>query len=178
VTAAGSLPPIDAVNREPGALDAALGALFGTAGPLAPVLAGRRPFASYDALVGEVGAVLPAMGRHDQVAVVNAHPRLGAPLAHLPDDGLSAREQRSTTAAGAGDRSRLAAGNEAYEERFGFRFVTFVDGRGIGALADELERRVAGRPGDELATALDATLRIAADRAGRLGRKDHHAADH
>jgi urate oxidase len=57
--------------------------------------------------------------------------------------------------------------NRRYEERFGFRFVTFVNRRSKAEVAGELRRRLAGTRDAELTAGLDAILRIAEDRLRR-----------
>lgn len=71
------------------------------------------------------------------------------------------------------DRDRVAAAldrlNAAYEDRFGFRYCVFVNGRSRAELLPEMQAALdAGRP-SELRRALDAVIDIARDRAARLG---------
>ena len=89
---------------------------------------------------------------------LNAHPPIGA-------RGLAGR---SAAEQGADDDpevlTRLPELNEAYERRFGFRFLVFVDRRPRSAIVPVLEERL-GRPRrEELETALDELVAIALDR--------------
>jgi 2-oxo-4-hydroxy-4-carboxy--5-ureidoimidazoline (OHCU) decarboxylase len=60
---------------------------------------------------------------------------------------------------------RLASLNEEYEQKFGFRFVVFVNRRPKEALIPILEARLRGSREDERRTALREILAIAEDRA-------------
>jgi 2-oxo-4-hydroxy-4-carboxy--5-ureidoimidazoline (OHCU) decarboxylase len=70
--------------------------------------------------------------------------------------------------------AELARLNRLYEARFGFRFVVFVNGRPKAAILEVLRHRVARTRAEELATALDDLVSIAADRHRRRsdGRSD------
>ena len=58
----------------------------------------------------------------------------------------------------------LAELNRAYEARFGFRFVVFVNGRPKREIAASLRGRLGRTREEELATALDELVAIAEDR--------------
>jgi 2-oxo-4-hydroxy-4-carboxy-5-ureidoimidazoline decarboxylase len=97
--------------------------------------------------------------------LIDAHPRLGAPPASV--SALSHREQgydRETTEAIA----ELARLNAAYEERFGFRYCVFVDGRSRAALVPVLEAALDADREAEIRRALIDVVAIARDRARRL----------
>jgi 2-oxo-4-hydroxy-4-carboxy-5-ureidoimidazoline decarboxylase len=99
-------------------------------------LAAARPFASDDALFAAAERIALEMPEPDQLELIDAHPRLGAPPATV--SALSHAEQgydRDTTQA----IEALARLNAAYEARFGFRYCVFVAGRPRAALVPELE---------------------------------------
>jgi OHCU decarboxylase len=134
-------------------------------------LAARRPFASYDALLsaadGQVGELAP----DEQVAVVNAHPRIGESAAAVREtSALSYREQGYEAEAGLAPEevarvyAELARLNAEYEARFGFRFVIFVNGRPKAAILEVLRQRIRNARDEELRTALCDMLAIARDR--------------
>jgi 2-oxo-4-hydroxy-4-carboxy--5-ureidoimidazoline (OHCU) decarboxylase len=104
----------------------------------------------------EVARVLSA---DEKKEVLDAHPAIGQRA------GLS---QRSAREQGADDDpavlAELAELNGAYEERFGFRFVVFVDRRPKAEIVPILRERLARTRDDELATALDELVAIAQDR--------------
>ena len=86
--------------------------------------------------------------------VLDAHPAIGAKT-------LSAR---SGAEQGADEAPELDELNRAYEERFGFRFVVFVNGRPRSAIVPVLRERLERTREQELATALDELVSIAEDR--------------
>src|SRR5438067_4604890 len=61
----------------------ALRPLFEAAEPLANALYASRPFASYEELIERAEALANSMSPDDQVAVLSAHPRIGASPAEL-----------------------------------------------------------------------------------------------
>jgi 2-oxo-4-hydroxy-4-carboxy--5-ureidoimidazoline (OHCU) decarboxylase len=91
-------------------------------------------------------------------AVLDAHPAIGATK-------LSAR---SAAEQGSGDEpavlAELAELNRAYEEKFGFRFVVFVNRRPKREILDVLRVRIDRATDVELETALDELVAIAEDR--------------
>jgi len=127
-------------------------------------LAAARPFRDAATLFGRAEVIALAMPEPEQLELIDAHPRLGAPPSTVST--ASFREQgydRETTAAIA-DLARL---NAAYEARFGFRFCVFVNGRSRPELVPLLERALAGDRGDEIRRALHDVVAIARDRFGR-----------
>jgi 2-oxo-4-hydroxy-4-carboxy--5-ureidoimidazoline (OHCU) decarboxylase len=109
--------------------------------------------------LGEARRLLAELPEEEQIEALNAHPPIGAPNV----TGRSAVEQ------GAVDDpdtlSRLAYLNQVYEEKFGFRFLVFVNRRPKRAIPPILEERLARRREEELATALDELVAIAHHRA-------------
>lgn len=86
--------------------------------------------------------------------VLDAHPAIGAKK-------LSAR---SAVEQGTDEAPELDELNRAYEERFGFRFVVFVNGRPKREIVPILRERLEGTREQELQTALDELCAIAEDR--------------
>ena len=113
-------------------------------------------------IVDKARRVLDAMSEPERIAVLDAHPRLGAAPA-----GLSTLSRQEQGDAGGATARYLAALNETYESRFGFRFVTFVDRRSFAEIAPELRRRLYRSRNEELATGLEQFLAIALDRMER-----------
>jgi 2-oxo-4-hydroxy-4-carboxy--5-ureidoimidazoline (OHCU) decarboxylase len=108
--------------------------------------------------------ILAALPESEQIAVINAHPRIGERPEKV--SALSFQEQGY-----AGDTTspdvllRLAHLNEEYEQKFGFRFVVFVNRRSKEALIPVLEARLRGSRASELRTAIGEILAIAEDRS-------------
>ena len=140
--------------------------LFENAGPLLDRLGAEEPFPSGAALLARAREILKALSEAEQIAVINAHPRIG----ERPDkvSALSFREQgndRDTTPPEV--LRRLATLNEEYEQKFGFRFVVFVNRRSKEAIVPVLEARLRGTRDEERRTALREILAIAEDRLAR-----------
>ena len=124
-------------------------------------LARARPFGDVSTLFDRAAAIALAMPEDEQVELIDAHPRLGAPPASV--SAASFREQgydRETTAAIA-DLERL---NAAYEARNGFRFCVFVAGRSRRELVPVLEAALAVDRDAEIQRALGDVVAIARDR--------------
>ena len=140
--------------------------LFEHAGPLLDRLRAEEPFPSGAAILARARAIVKELSEAEQIAVINAHPRIG----ERPDrvSALSFKEQgydRDTTPPEV--LKRLATLNEAYEQKFGFRFVVFVNRRSKEAIVPILEARLRGSREEERRTALREILAIAEDRLKR-----------
>jgi len=99
----------------------------------------------------------------ERVAVLNAHPRIGAAT------GLSARSaaEQSAGTADAETLRALESLNAEYERTFGFRFVVFVNGRSRAEIVPVLQARLRRTRHEELATGIEEFLAIAHDRLER-----------
>ena len=162
------LPALDKVDDA--ACAAALAPLFEGAPRFLARLVAERPFVDEATLFGRARAIAHAMPEPEQVELIDAHPRLGAPPGSV--SALSFREQgydrEAAEAAAEAERARveseLARLNEAYEGQFGFRCCVFVAGRPRAALLPELVATLDADRHAELHRALDAVVDIAADR--------------
>jgi 2-oxo-4-hydroxy-4-carboxy--5-ureidoimidazoline (OHCU) decarboxylase len=128
-------------------------------------LAAARPFGDEETLFEAAGAIALAMPEPEQLELIDAHPRLGAPPASV--SALSFGEQgydRETTEA-IGELERL---NRQYEARFGFRFCVFVAGRSRPALVPVLQAALDADRVGEIRRALGEVVAIARDRYRRL----------
>jgi OHCU decarboxylase len=171
-----TLAPIYALNQVAlGAFTDALRPLLEAAGPLATALYAERPFASYADLLDRAESVAARLTAAEQVEAINGHPRIGDNAAAVRQtSALSYREQGYDREATVPDEelqkvyAELASLNQAYEQRFGFRFVVFVDGRPKSAILDLLKLRLRNSRQTELQTALSALFAIARDRLVRL----------
>jgi len=157
------------VHDVPGKLTTDPERLFERAGPLIARLRREAPFASDRAMLARAREILGELPEADQIAVINAHPRIGErPDRVRAQSALSFEEQgydRDTTPPEV--FLRLASLNEEYEQKFGFRFVVFVNRRSKEALVPLLEARLRGRRDEERLTALREILAIAEDRCSR-----------
>jgi 2-oxo-4-hydroxy-4-carboxy-5-ureidoimidazoline decarboxylase len=139
-----------------------MAALFEHAPRFIDRLVAARPFGSWDALFAAAERIAGEMPEEEQVELINAHPRLGAPPASVSEHSF--REQgydRDTTAAIA----ELEQLNAAYEARFGFRYCVFVAGRPRTALVPELAAALTRDRATERDRALHDIVAIARDRS-------------
>jgi 2-oxo-4-hydroxy-4-carboxy-5-ureidoimidazoline decarboxylase len=167
------VPPIDELDAlGADAFVRALSPLFEGASAFAARLALDRPFGSYRALLDRARVVALAMPESEQIALLDAHPRIGASPATV--SALSYREQgydreaahdREATPQLATDLERV---NAAYEERFGFRFVIHVAGRSRAEIARLLEEHLSADREEEKRRALRHVVDIAQDRLALL----------
>jgi beta-ureidopropionase / N-carbamoyl-L-amino-acid hydrolase len=136
---------------------ATLGAIFEHSPWVAERAAAQRPFRSrldlLDAMADAVSAAAPA----EQIALIRAHPRLGARV--LGPNQLtpaSAREQSRAglTACTAAEYQRLEQLNVAYAARFDFPFILAVRGHNPASVVAAFERRLGHERREEQRTAL------------------------
>ena len=111
------LPPVSTLASSPQHLAEILDHLFEPCPALHSLVAAHLPraFAGYDEFCDFVGALLPGAPEPQLLAILGAHPRLGAARV---DSAQSAAEQRSLAAASAAEAAKLAALNAEYEARF------------------------------------------------------------
>lgn len=122
------------------------------------VVAGR-PYADVDALAAYAGDLAAAWSPADLEHALHAHPRIGARVSgENAEAAASRREQAAMTTAADDDVAAIAAGNAAYEERFGRVFLIRAAGRTPGEIRAELERRLGNDPDTET---LEATRQLA-----------------
>ena len=143
--------------------------LFEHAGPLLERLRAEEPFSSGPALLQRAREILDELSETQQIEVINAHPRIGERADKI--SALSFKEQgydRETPPPPPEVLLRLARLNDEYEQKFGFRFVVFVNRRPQEAIVPLLEARLRGTRDEERRTALREILAIAADRLRRM----------
>ena len=130
------------------------------------------PFPSDDVLFHLARDIAHAMPEPEQIELIDAHPRLGAPPGTVSQ--MSYVEQGYDRGTGtpadpevdvAIELERL---NDAYEERHGFRYCVFVAGRSREALLPDIAAAIDADRTSELHRALDAVVDIAIDRHGKL----------
>lgn len=170
------LPPIEALNASSqDTFVAGLRPLFEAADPLARALHAARPYESYAALLDCADRIIQTLTPAQQVAVLDAHPRIGEradtvrQLSSLSfgEQGYD-REPQATPEELARVYADLAALNAQYEQQFGFRFVVFVNGRPKSEIVEVLRQRLSRSRAEELQTGLHDMLAIARDRLRRL----------
>lgn len=129
-------------------------------------LADSRPFCTWSEMFREALTIALAAPDDVQLELLDAHPRIGA-----PPDSVSAmsyqeqgydQEQLDAMAA-------LEPLNEAYEQRFGFRYVVSVAGRTRAAIVPLLRDALTADPDTERQRGLTDVVAIARARAMDLG---------
>jgi len=130
--------------------------LFEGSTPLAQKLAAEGRYRSGARLVARASKLLEQLSEAEKIATLNAHPRIGEHPARM--SAHSRAEQ--------GDEPvpELEWLNATYEEKFGFRFVVFVNGRPKREIVKVLKQRLNNPRDQELVTGLKAVVDIARSR--------------
>jgi len=121
-----------------------------------------RPYGSVDALAARAAALASEWGRAELDAALAHHPRIGQrPAGAGAEAAASRREQAAMTDAASAVTAAIAAGNAAYEERFGRVFLIRAAGRSPEEILAELERRLGNDGETEVAEAVGQLAEIA-----------------
>ena len=108
--------------------------------------------------LGQAERVLEGTTEEEKLEALNAHPAIGAKRL----SARSAAEQGGGTDPAV--LTELAYLNQVYEEKFGFRFVVFVNGRPKREILEVLRGRLARTREEELDTGCHELVAIARDR--------------
>ena len=165
-------PDVDALNAAADA-PSMLAPLFEGARGFLDRLADARPFTDWEDLWRRARDIAHAMPEVEQIELLDAHGRLGAPRETVSvlsrhEQGYDGRRESRSAARGpdAETLARLRELNEAYEARFGFRYCVFVAGRALDTLIPDFEAALAADRDAELHRGLDAVVDIGQARAG------------
>ena len=134
-----------------------------TADELAELFEGRTALverlAEIDGPLEHASIVIAALTVAEKLEALAAHPAIGQ------QTGLSARSAAEQGTDHDPDvLAELAELNRAYEGRFGFRFVVFVNGRARSEIVPVLRERLERTREEELDTGLRELIAIATDR--------------
>jgi 2-oxo-4-hydroxy-4-carboxy--5-ureidoimidazoline (OHCU) decarboxylase len=128
------------------------------------------PFATDADLFTAARTIAHQMPEAEQLELIDAHPRLGAPPGTV--SAMSFVEQGYDRDAGTGPTIDVAAElerlNDAYEAHFGFRYCVFVAGRPREALLPGFRAALQADRDAERRRALDAVVDIAVDRRAKV----------
>jgi 2-oxo-4-hydroxy-4-carboxy-5-ureidoimidazoline decarboxylase len=132
-------------------------------------LADSRPFGTWAELFRESLDIARNAPPEVQAELLDAHPRIGAPPASVSamsfrEQGYDQEQQDAIEA--------LGPLNDAYEQRFGFRYVVFVAGRSRSDIVPLLRGALEADPEEERARGLADVVAIARARARDLGLED------
>jgi OHCU decarboxylase len=149
---------LEALNTLPAdEFSAVLGAIFEHSPWVAQRAAAARPFASRLGLLDKMRAVVQAAPLEEQLALIRAHPQLGArgrKRAELTE--ASSREQRRAGLDACSDEEfeQLLRLNTAYVHKFSFPFILAVRGHDPNSILDSMRSRLNNDPELERHTAL------------------------
>jgi OHCU decarboxylase len=140
----------------------------------ARVLAHRRPYPSFDALLADAETVWFELPESEWLAAFACHPRIGEtkapPTAGARFAHWSGTEQASAQATLEAVAAALVEGNRAYEAKFGFLYIVFASGRTAPELLRVLEDRLGNDRATELREAARQQWAIAKLRIERMER--------
>ena len=122
-----------------------------------------RPFDSVDALHAAMVAAVDAASEDEQIALIRAHPELAGKEAKAGTlTQASTGEQRGAglDQCTAEELARLQRLNAAYQERFGFPFISAVKGRDRHQIRDAVEERLNNDQPTEFRTCLGQIAQI------------------
>ena len=130
------------------------------------------PFPSDAVLFHVARDIAHAMPEPEQIELIDAHPRLGAPPGTVSQMSYVEQGYDRRTGTPADSELDVAAElerlNDAYEGRHGFRYCVFVADRSREALLPDMAAAIDADRQSELHRALDAVVDIAIDRHGKL----------
>ncbi|WP_265522240.1 2-oxo-4-hydroxy-4-carboxy-5-ureidoimidazoline decarboxylase [Oerskovia flava] len=132
------------------------------------ILAGR-PYADRSAVLAVAERAAEPWSRAEIDRALAAHPRIGErPVAPGAEAALSRSEQSGVDPDDADVARRLAEGNRAYEERFGYVFLVRAAGRDAHEILAALDERLGHAPHEEIQVAARNLREIAVLRLERM----------
>jgi OHCU decarboxylase len=130
----------------------------------AHLMAAERPFAGVSVMTAVAQRLWWSLAAADWLEAFAAHPRIG----ERATSAWTAQEQARAMETGDDVRTRLAAGNRAYEERFGYTFIVCATNKSAEEMLAILEQRLHNEPADELQIAADEERKITELRLNKL----------
>jgi OHCU decarboxylase len=131
-----------------------------------------RPFVTEGELLEAGDRVWWSLNPEDWLEAFRAHPRIGERTAQAEQSeraaAWSAHEQAGATQAGADVAARIAEGNRAYEDRFGYIYIVSAAGKTGDELVAILRERLANDPETELRVAAGEQAKITRLRLEKL----------
>ncbi len=118
-----------------------------------------RPFADKQSMLAKATAIWRDLAAEDYLEAFRGHPRIGDKA-----KGRAASEQAQVATADAAVLQALAAGNEAYEQRFGFIFIICARGKPPAEILAALQQRLSNDRATEIQLAAAEQEQITAQR--------------
>ena len=135
-------------------------------------LTDARPFTDVDALFQKAESVWWSLSDEDWLEAFRAHPKIGEQKAAAAQSeqarSWSAQEQSGVQNTVTETKAALAAGNQEYEERFGFIFIVCATGKNSDEMLATLNERLRNDRGTELRTAAEEQRKITRLRLEKL----------
>jgi 2-oxo-4-hydroxy-4-carboxy-5-ureidoimidazoline decarboxylase len=122
-----------------------------------------RPFQAVETLSFSADEVWSTMEEPDWMEAFASHPRIGQRKAAPPPTQSAAwseQEQSGASSAANNVLAQLAAGNAAYEQRFGFTYIVCATRKSADEMLEILERRLANDRAAELREAAEQQRQI------------------
>ncbi len=113
-------------------------------------IAGARPFAAAGELLSFAELAAPDFTRAEIDGALAHHPRIGERPAGSGTEAAFSRSEQASVSGLDSVQGRLAAGNRAYDEKFGHVFLIRAAGRSAAEILAALEERVQHTPEEEL----------------------------
>lgn len=138
----------------------------------ASALTGARPFADAAALFVKSDSIWSSLPDTDWLEAFRAHPKIGEQKAVAVQSeqarSWSAQEQSGVSEAATETKAALDAGNQEYEERFGFIFIVCATGKSSAEMLAILNQRLQNDRGIELRIAAEEQRKITRLRLEKL----------
>jgi 2-oxo-4-hydroxy-4-carboxy-5-ureidoimidazoline decarboxylase len=131
-----------------------------------------RPYASAADFRATAVRVWSRLEESDWLEAFEGHPKIGdvnsLKAKYASSGHLAAAEQSGVASAADAVIERLASGNRAYEERFGFIFIVCATGKSAEEMLALLEQRLDNERDEELSIAAEEQLKILLIRLEKL----------
>ncbi|HWZ98208.1 MAG TPA: 2-oxo-4-hydroxy-4-carboxy-5-ureidoimidazoline decarboxylase [Candidatus Dormibacteraeota bacterium] len=123
-----------------------------------------RPFREEISLLSAADKIWKSLEEEDWLEAFKSHPKIGGSRASIDPGagsaGWSEQEQKDVASANDEIKAKLADGNRAYEEKFGFIFIVCATGKSAAEILAILERRLQNGKETELQEAAEEQRQI------------------
>jgi OHCU decarboxylase len=136
----------------------------------AAAMSARRPFADFRVLLEAAGNSWQNLRREDWLEAFSHHPQIGerASSGSQSHRLWAEGEQTGTRTATEDVKTRMARGNRAYHEKFGYIYIVCATGKSADEMLALLEQRLQNDPVDELPIAAEQQRQITSLRLEKL----------
>ena len=138
----------------------------------ARALTDARPFTDAGTLFQKADSIWWSLSEEDWLEAFRAHPKIGEQKAAVAQSeqarSWSTQEQSGVQDAATETKAALAAGNQEYEEHFGFIFIVCATGKTSAEMLAILNGRLQNDPVDELRLAAEEQRKITRLRLEKL----------